>query len=119
MTRAARRKLARLRTVAWWVGLVVCSGCSGSTSPSGNPTPARIYVADAGGNRIVRIDDMAGTNWTAFGTLGTGTNQFSGPTSVYVDAAGKIILGDGSNDRIVRMDDMSGTNWTAFGTPRG
>ena len=30
----------------------------------------RIYVADAMNGRIVRMDDMTGTNWTTFGTTG-------------------------------------------------
>jgi hypothetical protein len=51
-----------------------------------------IYVADFGGqgegfgadNRIVRMDDMSGTNWTTLGTLGFGVKEFSQPLSVWV-----------------------------------
>jgi DNA-binding beta-propeller fold protein YncE len=76
----------------------------------------RIYVADASNNRIVRIDDMGGTNRTTFGSSGSGVNQFSFPYGLGVDAGGRIYVADESNNRIVRVSDMSGTNWTTFGT---
>jgi streptogramin lyase len=76
----------------------------------------KIYVADTFNNRIVRMDDMTGTHWVAFGTMGTGTGQFSAPRSVFVDGAGHIFVTDGGNARVVRVDDMTGTNWTAYGT---
>ena len=37
----------------------------------------RIYVADFGDNRIVRMDDITGADWTTLGSLGDGENQFS------------------------------------------
>ncbi len=72
---------------------------------------AKIYVSDGGNNRIVRVDDLTGTNWTTFGTSGSGIGQFKTPEGVALDAAGKIYVTDGGNNRIVRMDDMNGTNW--------
>jgi hypothetical protein len=57
---------------------------------------------------------MLGTNWTSFGTAGSGTNQLSGAQGVAVDAAGKIYIADTGDKRIVRMDDMTGTNWTVL-----
>jgi sugar lactone lactonase YvrE len=44
----------------------------------------RIYIADSGNNRIVRIDDMTGANWTAFGTLGAGVDNFNIPVGIAV-----------------------------------
>jgi streptogramin lyase len=41
-------------------------------------TNGQIYIADSGNDRIVRIDDMTGKNWTTFGTNGAGNNQFQG-----------------------------------------
>ena len=81
----------------------------------------RIYVTDSdvanSFDRVVRIDDMTGTNWTTFGTNGSGVNQFSALWGIFVDPAGHIYLTDaGTNARVVRMDDMSGTNWTTYGT---
>jgi len=66
-------------------------------------------------NRIVRIDDMLGTNWTALGTAGSGTGQFNFPVGIFVDSGGKIFVGDHANHRIVRMDDITGAGWTALG----
>jgi hypothetical protein len=51
-----------------------------------------IYVADSGGqgegygadDRIVRMDDMDGTNWTTLGQLGDGVKEFTQPVSVWV-----------------------------------
>lgn len=77
----------------------------------------RIYVTDYGNNRIVRVDDMTGTNWKVFGSSGSGADQFSGPAGIAVDpTSGQIYVADHLNDRIVRIDDMTGTNWITFGT---
>src|SRR5579864_7453020 len=77
----------------------------------------RIYVADTYNCRVVRIDDMKGTNWTTFGgTCGSGQKQFYDPMGIAVDSLGRIYVLDGSNSRVVRIDDMTGANWTTFGT---
>jgi streptogramin lyase len=82
----------------------------------------KIYVTDTDRSanhaaaRLVRFDDLAGTNWTTFGAPGSGTNQLQGPWGVFVDGAGRIYIADNNNSRIVRIDDMSGTNFTAYGT---
>jgi len=74
----------------------------------------RIYVSDTYNARIVRIDDMNGTNWTSFGTYGSDIGQFANPGGISIDAAGRIYVMDTGNNRLVRMDDMNGTNWTVF-----
>jgi len=77
----------------------------------------RIYIADTYNCRIVRIDDMNGTNWTAYGgTCGSGQGQFYDPSGIAVDSAGKIYVLDTGNCRVVRIDDMTGANWAAYGT---
>ncbi len=75
----------------------------------------RIYVADQGNSRVVRMDDMTGKNWIALGRDGAGRRQFSDPFRITVDSAGRIYVADKNNDRIVRFDDMAGTRWVAFG----
>lgn len=83
----------------------------------------RIYIADSGNNRIIRIDDMTGTNFTTYGSLGAGTGQFNFPTRVRIDSNNKIYIVDRNNNRIVRIDDMNGGGWTIFtgipATPEG
>ena len=77
----------------------------------------RIYVADTYNCRIVRIDDMNGTNWTAYGdTCGSDSGEFYDPSGLAIDSAGRIYVMDTGNSRVVRMDDMNGTNWVSFGT---
>ena len=44
----------------------------------------RIYVADWGNGRIVRLDDMGGAGWTTFGVEGWGDGQFIMPHGVFV-----------------------------------
>jgi DNA-binding beta-propeller fold protein YncE len=45
----------------------------------------RIYVTQCSSNhRIVRIDDMQGTNWTVLGGGGTGIGTFASPMGIYV-----------------------------------
>lgn len=69
---------------------------------------------DTGNSRLIRIDNMSGTHWIAFGTVGSGLGQLSTFTSVAVDAGGRIYVADTGNRRIVRMDDMTGANWTVL-----
>jgi len=61
---------------------------------------------------------MNGTNWTSYGTYGTGQGQFTLPQSVSIDPAGHIWVVDGTG-RLIRMDDMDGTNWTTVATAGG
>ncbi|HVN04493.1 MAG TPA: hypothetical protein VMT86_08760 [Bryobacteraceae bacterium] len=76
-------------------------------------TSSRIYVADTYNNRIVRMDDMSGTNWTV---LGSTTNQFINPYGMAVDPFGTIYVADSRDYRIVMADDMTGSAWTTYGT---
>src|SRR6266478_4871877 len=73
------------------------------------------YFTD-GNARILRSDDLSGTNAIAYGTQGTDVGQFYGPSGIALDSGGRIYITDTYNDRIVRVDDMNGTNWTSFGT---
>jgi sugar lactone lactonase YvrE len=75
-----------------------------------------IYIADQVNNRIVRVNDMTGNGFVAFGSLGSGTNQFSVPARVALDSAGRIYVVDHINHRIVRINDMTGAGWTTFGS---
>src|SRR5450631_923951 len=77
----------------------------------------KIYVADAGNNRIVRMDDIMGTNFTALGRLGNEAGQFSSPAAVTTDAAGNIYVADTANARVVEFSDMLGTNWAVWQFP--
>ncbi len=46
----------------------------------------RIYVSQCSSNhRLVRMDDMDGTNWTIFGQGGSGPYEFSSPMGIFVD----------------------------------
>jgi hypothetical protein len=81
-----------------------------------DPT-GRIYIADTYNCRIVRVDDMTGTNWISYGgTCGSGQGQFYDPSGIAVDSAGGIYVMDTGNSRLVRIDDMTGTNWISYGT---
>jgi len=75
-----------------------------------------IYVADFGGHRIVRINDMTGAGWVTLGSTGSGIQQFKYPVDVLLDASGRIYVSDSRNYRIVRVNNMSGVGWTAFGS---
>src|SRR5437667_1337017 len=90
------------------------SACTGVISP---PPVPKIYVVDESNNRIVRMDDMTGAGWTAFGVFGSGPNQFRLPIGIYVSAAGQIFVTDAFNHRIVRMDNMTGAGWITLGGP--
>ena len=67
-------------------------------------------------SRIVRFNDMTGAGQVSYGTAGSGTGQFNGPSGVAVNSAGRILVADEQNHRIVRVDGMTGAGWMAFGT---
>ena len=74
----------------------------------------RIYIADTGNRRLVRIDDMAGTNWTTLTqspVIGIYIYTFGSPAHVAIDSTGRIEVGDGNN--VIRVDDMTGANWVS------
>src|SRR5271165_2487079 len=85
----------------------------GNTGYNSSYTP--FYFTD-GNARILRSDDLTGTNAIAYGTQGSGVGQFYGPQGIALDSSGRIYIADIYNDRIVRIDDMNGTNWTSYGT---
>jgi hypothetical protein len=37
----------------------------------------RIYVSDPLNSRIARVDDLQGRGWSAFGSAGSGKNEFN------------------------------------------
>lgn len=82
----------------------------------------RIYVADGGNCRIVRIDDMYGTGWVGFGSSGIEWGQFDKLADVAVDKDGGIYVADMAmqyqavrDGRIVFFSDMSGAGWSFLG----
>jgi sugar lactone lactonase YvrE len=77
---------------------------------------AYAYIADASNHRIIRMDDMTGSGWLAFGTYGSGVNQFNNPSAVELDSSRRIYVVEFTGGRIVRMNDMSGTGWVSFGS---
>lgn len=97
------------------------AGIGGFNRPWGcaRDSDGRIYVADSFNHRIVRMDDMSGTNWTSYGTNGLEAGQFQYPIGIAVDADDRILVVDYSNGRIVRIDDMAGSGWTSFGRTGG
>ncbi len=71
----------------------------------------KIYVADSCNNRIVRMDDMAGTGWTTLATNSYTGFGACGTQSIFVDSAGKIYVGD-TQKGLVRFDGMTGAGET-------
>ncbi len=85
----------------------------------------RLYIADKDNRRLIRMDDVAGTGWTALtgngsdelSRLGTRSSCFQsnyGTYDVALDAAGRIYIASSSPLRLIRVDNMSGTGWTTF-----
>lgn len=77
----------------------------------------QIYVADQLNNRIVRVDDMAGTNAASLGTPGAGDLQFHKPTRVALDSSGLYVT-DADNQRLVKMNDITGAGWVGIRVDR-
>ncbi len=106
-----------MRTIGWGLSIVLLVLIVGSAGAQAPAPSAGIFVADAGNNRIVRIDDMTGAGWTTLGGQGNGNKQLTLPNGIVVDAAGRIYVADFGNNRIVRMNDMTGAGWTTLGGP--
>src|SRR5262249_25655726 len=77
-------------------------------SPDEPPDGPRehIYIADWGNHRLVRMDDMEGTNWITLGSAGEGLFRF--PVSVCVDRAGRVYVAEQRDGRLIRIDDIFG-----------
>ena len=61
---------------------------------------AKLYVADAGNNRILVLS-AAGAAIGSFGTAGSGNGQLSQPHGVAVNAAtGDVAVADFANNRL-------------------
>jgi streptogramin lyase len=92
--------------VPWLAFGSLGSGVGQFHSPEGISVDpdGRIYVVDYINSRIVRIDDMNGTNWTSYDT------GFSSPQGLALDSSGRIYIANYNSGSIVRMDDMSGKN---------
>lgn len=58
----------------------------------------RLYVADSGNNRVIRIDQSAREGWTELG-------GFSSPMGVAVDKAG-VYIADTKADRVVLVEEV-------------
>ena len=71
----------------------------------------QIYVTDWYNHRIVKIDDMYGSNWASFGS----SAYFDGTKAVAVRPDGKIYIADRGGNRICRIDDITGAGWITLG----
>lgn len=70
-----------------------------------------IYVADSHNNRIVRMDDMYGTNWK---TYSYASDPFNNVQAIYVASDNTIFIGDTNNKRVVKINDMDGNGRTVY-----
>lgn len=79
----------------------------------------RIYVADSGNGRLVRIDNLGGANWAALSQLNIDPYGYplTNLTGVAVAPGGRVFLADGNY--LLGMDDITGTNGSVanFGNP--
>lgn len=79
-----------------------------------------MYVADTGGNRIVRMNwnGTSWDSWDAFGQFGAGVGQFNKPTSIAFDPTNDVAyIGDSGNCRVVRIhwNGVSWDSWSNYG----
>ncbi len=67
----------------------------------------RIYVADFSNRRIVRIDDLTGTNWTVLDMIPWANNPTDAPSSIAVDSADTMYITMKSSNRLFRFGSMT------------
>lgn len=73
----------------------------------------KIYVADTGNNRIVRMDDMTGAGFITWQPNGTTLSQ---PECVFVDSANVMYITDTNHQRILRVPSISSGSFQEIGT---
>ncbi|HUJ79247.1 MAG TPA: NHL repeat-containing protein [Nitrospiria bacterium] len=114
-------KTVMVRLSAGLLGAALLWSCSSSNSGSLNipvgiaiDSNGKIYIADFGNNRIIRMDNMNGDNWITYDAANSGQGQFSGPWGIAVDSGFRIYVADSVNKRIVEFDDMNGSNFKSL-----
>ena len=84
-----------------------------------NSDTGYIYIANGGRpDRIIRTN-IDGTDWTSYGSFGSGIDQFFCPLGIYYDSSsGFIYVADSINDRIVKTNRLggAGTVWITYGS---
>ncbi len=118
-------------TIAGTVGSMGFSG-DGSAATSAqfkNPysvwkdASGNIYVADAGNNRIRKIDvsgnisTYAGTGTPGFSGDGSGASsaELNSPTGIFIDSTNMMYIADQGNQRVRKIDMSTGTITTVAG----
>ncbi|MFT3768088.1 MAG: NHL repeat-containing protein [Minicystis sp.] len=88
---------------------------TGTSGADAGPHAEHIYVAesDVHGNdaRLIRFDDMSGTNWTTFRPAATGL------CGVAVDDEDRIYTLSAQPPSVLRVDDMEGNGLVTFSEP--
>ena len=85
-------------------GALLAGLVAGCRRPPSSPTEQapRIYVADWGNHRLVRMDDLNGRNWTTLGTEGDDEGQFQFPVGVNLLDGQKVASIDDEGRRFIR-----------------
>ncbi len=101
------------------------SGDNQFNRPAGiavDPAATYVYVSDEGNNRLVRLTnatdlDNRFTGFAAYGSQGSGADEFASPRGIKVGSDGKIYVADHLNNRIVRVDAVppNAGGWTELG----
>jgi hypothetical protein len=89
------------------------------------PAKGQILVLDSGNCRLVGIDDITGTGWTAYGHPGrpsaddVAEGAFADPRGLAVDTFDRIWISDPDANRVTRIDALDGSGWTQVSPPTG
>ena len=81
---------------------------SGAPRVGNSDTCSRILVADSGNDRIQAFDALGGFV-SAYGSTGSGPDQFRDPQGLAVDDGGRVIVADRGNNRLqlLRFDGVN------------
>ena len=76
-----------------------------------------VYIADAGNNRIKKLDGSNGDYIGYVGSNGTSNYQMKGPSGIAVDADGNVYVADTNNQRILKYNSSFAWLQTIGATP--
>src|SRR2546427_13019653 len=101
------------------LGLVaILTNAGGVAGIATTPHVLQILVTDLHSHRIARINGMAGTGWTTFGSHRPGGNQFDAPEGIPVTAAGQSFVRDPGDARLGRINRLTGRGRATLGPMR-
>lgn len=71
-----------------------------------------LYVVDSDNGRVVVMQSIKGTGYTALGMPGYGVGRFLRPAQIWIDFQRRMYVADTGNNRVIRIDKKTEQGWS-------